>query len=66
MIVMLDFSHRATVVTAATLGLPLGLRGLVIPHRNTAGQEEDSGPLRWLEMFPFAEECFAQALARIT
>lgn len=57
-------SHRATAVTAATRGLPLGLRESLTETQR--GRKRIQDPGGWLEMFPFAEECFAQALARIT
>lgn len=35
MIIMLDAPYRLAAITAATLGLSLGLRGLAMPHRST-------------------------------
>lgn len=42
---MLDAPYRLTAVTAATLGLPLGPRGLAIPHRSTQQGGRGSGTL---------------------
>lgn len=54
MVVMLDAPYRVAALTAATLGLPLVLRGLVaLSQKHTAGRERVQDPVGGLK-FPLS------------